>query len=133
MRAFGYVVEQWTVAMHTSSRIMMVVGWRIVPSSSMLTNIITVSHDHYYQHRFSFFLKDKKEIPDILWYMLILFDKITMDEDLERALVPILFCCSKLQQTYDGSHTLPVFLTKCTSLALPRELTMIPVWQLQLC
>ena len=49
--------------------------------------------------------RTKKEIPDILWYMLILFDKITMDEDLERALVPILFCCSKLQQTYDGSQS----------------------------
>ena len=31
---------------------------------------------------------------------------LTMDEDLERALIllrPILFCCSKLHQNYDGN------------------------------
>ena len=50
LRQFGYVVQQWTAAAHFEQDIMMVVGWRIatkhLPSSSMLTNIITVSHDH---------------------------------------------------------------------------------------
>ena len=116
---------------------MMVVGWNLLAHSNQ-TFTLLINVDLLFATSSPFLMtilltqKEASIIPDILWYMLILFDNFTMDEDISRACsagpnFKSLFCCSKLQQTYDGSHTLPVFSTKCTSLALPSKHSSLAV------
>ena len=71
-------------------RIMMVVGWNLLAHSNQ-TFTLLINVDLLFATSSPFLMtilltqKEASIIPDILWYMLILFDNFTMDEDISRA------------------------------------------------